>query len=732
MCPWESIPADDTSLNVSSSGRHAKESPEVGPKGPTAGGSGVKAGTKGLIRRGSDPTLLASANKTATPTKMANTGISEDAKHATDESTSPKLKLKPDHSLGGSITSSDNTKEKSSIKKPSCKERHHRHHHHHHSITSTSITARAVLAPSAIENSLAGRAKVHQGKPDNILSAASAISSTTSVVGGALVDPGAPTVGVPRMISKGECGKEHLESFSTSPNPSSSASSHHHHHHHHHHSTGASRRTKNRSKRKKTSKGASASTTAVSGISDGTIHMGHSGESSAKTVDDTSRVTDDSKASEGSSVAKQHPKPHHQHSTSSLLSSSVRVPASLLGSVAQSIDGGSMPGCGNTHNRKGSTNAISSAAASMAMGMMPPSISQVSPRSGKESKPTDPHPISHTTQASQDVAPNLETAQAALHLPGQHHHHRHHHHGHSHGHLSEAQPSASMSDGNSMPSTINFPGTSSKCTQTKLEDEEDTLIPTSPTLARQSPMLVGGTLSNEDICDNSGILTAGIGTPFTSQIIIKSNTILEQESDPSRTKASHHCYPTATRQQGTSVPSEGYFISKNEPTLSAEHHASNVAMYAAPQNISQSCIKTDGLTITTRVHGEAMRDAHKDSLPRHLEGIDKGRGSMQPTVKPDIAHGRQTKLDDSGPGPPCEKLLEGEHVNQQLGDVESFTPKAIVDEELQEEGACSASKTGDKTTADTSKSSEEGGGARSSTTQTVWKSSTEVCPWEDE
>jgi len=76
--------------------------------------------------------------------------------------------------------------------------------------------------------------------------------------------------------------------------------------------------------------------------------------------------------------------------------------------------------------------------------------------------------------------------------------------------------------------------------------------------------------------------------------------------------------------------------------------------------------------------------------------------------------------------------LEGEHVNQQLGDVESFTPKAIVDEELQEEGACSASKTGDKTTADTSKSSEEGGGARSSTTQTVWKSSTEVCPWEDE
>ena len=71
---------DDTSLNVSSSGRHAKESPEVGTKA-TSGvvGAGASSAQKGIVRRGSDPTLLATASKTTTPTKITgnNTGGSK-------------------------------------------------------------------------------------------------------------------------------------------------------------------------------------------------------------------------------------------------------------------------------------------------------------------------------------------------------------------------------------------------------------------------------------------------------------------------------------------------------------------------------------------------------------------------------------------------------------------------------------------------------------------------------
>ena len=102
-------------------------------------------------------------------------------------------------------------------------------------------------------------------------------------------------------------------------------------------------------------------------------------------------------------------------------------------------------------------------------------------------------------------------------------------------------------------------------------------------------------------------------------------------------------------------------------------------------------------------------------------------------MESDTNRGKNLKLDDSGPGPPTERLVEGDHGNQQLGNVAGNKSKTITKESLQEEGACSVPKPGDKTAADTHKSPEDGGGAESSaTTQTAWTSSTEVCPWEDE
>ena len=72
ICPWEGTPADDTVINVSSSGRHAtKESPEVGAKGAASSGP---TGKPGLPRRGSDPALPVSLNKAAPPNKIAHSG----------------------------------------------------------------------------------------------------------------------------------------------------------------------------------------------------------------------------------------------------------------------------------------------------------------------------------------------------------------------------------------------------------------------------------------------------------------------------------------------------------------------------------------------------------------------------------------------------------------------------------------------------------------------------------
>lgn len=467
---------------------------------------------------------------------------------------------------------------------------------------------------------------------------------------------------------------------------------------------------------------------------------------SLRKTDDTIRGLEESKTSEGSTVAKHHPKPHHQHSTSSLLSSSVRVPASLLGSVAQSIDGGTSAGSGTSHARKGSTNTggISSAAASVAVGMVPPSLTQLegsfTARSGKESKVSiiEQPQVSHASQqvSSYVVTSTTEGSHTTLHSPGQHHHHRHHHHGHVHGHGSEGQQSSFTSESSTVniaSTTTTFPGTSSKCTQTKLEDEEDTLIPTSPTLARQSPMLVGGCSTIEDIGSSLGIVTSGAGIDLSSHPNTKSNTSIEESLGKSGPRISHQCYSVTSKQQGTSPPLQSHFISKKEPTLSSEHDFSKVPVYSSSQNIAQPVVKTEEVSITTMAHGETVREMYKDGKPCNIEEIGKERESIQHSMESDTTRGRNLKLDDSGPGPPTERLVEGDHGNQQLGNVAGYKPKLIAKEALQEEGACSVPKPGDKTTADTHKSPEDGGGAGSSaTTQTAWKSSTEVCPWEDE
>ena len=733
---------------MSSSGRNAtKESPEVGAKGASSSGPICKPS---LPRRGSDPALPVSLNKTAPPNKIAHSGNGGGGNGNPDESKSPSVKLRNDQSAGiitassGGISSNIATEKASHAKKPSCKSRHHQHHHHQHSIVPTSVTARAVLAPScpsAIENSLAGRSRMHQGKRDDSLSAVSAISSTLDV-GGALVDPGAPGVGTSRISSGSECGKEFLQhrdsgsgacgTYPSSGVPSTTAPSHHHHHHHHHHhSSGASRRTKNRSKRKKSSKISSTSSVGHSGTltSDNPVSVGNTGEPSAKKQEDNKRGSDDFKPLEGKVVAKPHPKPHHQHSTSSLLSSSVRVPSALLsGSMAaQSIDSGSMAAVAPVQGRKGSANTVSipSAAAAMAAGMVPPSLAQPSAKIIEQSQ------MSHTSQVSCPAPTITDSTHATSHTSGQHHHHRHHHHSHVHSHSADGHKATVTTESISMnmaSTTTHFPGTSSKCTQTKLEDEEDTLIPTSPTLARQSPMLVGGTSGTEETLNTSVMSISGSCTNA------KSKMSLEEGSGNISMRISHHSHTktTTTKHQGTSLPSQGHFISKTEPMLSSEQGLSKVpAAHSPNQKISLQSSRTEELKITA--HGEVVRD--KNSKTRSADEFGKERGSTQQFQEHlEVSRGSRLKSGDSGPGPPTDQFVEGKEDNQQIVKTAGDKSKPIGGKEaLLEEGACSVPLKGDKTTADTSKTPQDGGGAESSTTtQTTWESSTEVCPWEDE
>ena len=712
-------------MNVSSSGRHAtKESPEVGAKGGSSSGPISKPA---LPRRGSDPALPVSVNKASTPTKISHSGDSGGPNPVSDECKSPSVKLRSDHSPGSTSArsggiSSNTTAVKGATKKPSCKSRHHQHHHHSHGVVPSGVTARAVLAPScpsAIENSLAGRSSMHHGKRDDSLSAASAISSTLDV-GGALVDPGSSG----RAGSGSDCGKEFLQhrdsaagncgTYPTSAPPSTITSSHHHHHHHHHHhSSGASRRTKNRSKRKKTSKISSASSGAHSGTfsSDNPVLTGETSDPLGQKSESNIRGCDEFKPLEGTATAKQHPKPHHQHSTSSLLSSSVRVPSALLSGAAQSMDGGSITAVATTQGRKGSANTVSipSAAAAMAAGMVPPSLAQPSAKIIEQSQ------ISHTSHTGPT---NKDVSHAGTHSSGTHHHHRHHHHSHVHSHAVEDHKSTVVSESisiSTVSSTMHYPGTSSKCTQTKLEDEEDTLIPTSPTLARQSPMLVGGVTGTEET----------YSTSFS-----KMN--MEESSGNITMRSSHHSHTkstTSTKHQGTSVPSQGHFISKTESKLSSEQDKSKVPANLPNQKVSHQTCRTEGSNIPA--HSEAVKDTPKNNKAHSLDELGQERLSTQHLHEhQESSRGCKLKSGDGGPGPPTDQS-DNTNLNQDNQQTSGDNPKPIGKEVLQEEGACSVPKPGDKTTADKSNDPKDSGGAESSTTQT-WTSSTDVCPWEDE
>ena len=664
-------------------------------------------------------------NKTAPPTKISHSGNGGGGNPVMEESKSPSVKLRADQSPGSNTAgpgglSSNAAVEKSITKKPSCKSRHHQHHHHQHGIGTSSVAARAVLAPScpsAIENSLAGRSRTHHGKRDDSISAACAISSTLDV-GGALVDPGSSG----RASSGGESGKEYIQqrdsssgtcgTYPSSAAPSTVASSHHHHHHHHHHHSSKNRDRK-RSKRKKSSKISSSSVVAHSGTFTAEIPVstGNTSDSSAQKQEANIRGCDEFKPLEGT-TARQHPKPHHQHSTSSLLSSSVRVPSALLSGAAQSIDGGSITAVASTQGRKGSANTVSipSAAAAMAAGMVPPSLAQ------PPTKKIDHSQSSHTGHI---VPTNTDITHGGSHTSGQHHHHRHHHHSHLHSHVAEGHKTTLVSESISISttsSTMHFPGTSSKCTQTKLEDEEDTLIPTSPTLARQSPMLVGGAAGIEESFSTSGSF---------------SKMSVEESSGNVTIRSSHHSHTkstTSTKHQCTSLPSQGHFISNTEPKLRSEQDISKVPVHSPNPKASHESCKNEELGLSAP--GEMIGDKTKNSKTRSLDESIKERELIQQLKEhPERPRGSKLKYGDGGPGPPTEDSTEGKEDNQQTtGDM----PKPIGKEGLQEEGACSVPKPGDKTTADTSNPPQDSGGVESSTTQTTWSTSTDVCPWEDE
>ena len=704
VCPWESTPADDTSLNVSSSGRHAKESPEVGTKANSGVvGAGASSANKGIVRRGSDPTLLATASKTTTPTKITGNSTGG-SKPISDTSKSLAVNSKREEPVSDSSTSMKSAhveklpSPKVLNKKPSCRKSHHRHHHHPHVPDPSSITSQAVLDPSNVDNSLISRHKVHHTKHEASFSPVSAISATTTAVSGALVDPSALT-GVPsgKDVEKDYLQKRELgtpcSSFSCPANSGASSgtsSTHHHHHHHHHHSSGASRRTKNRSKRKKTSKGETST----------------SGSNVGSNVEASKAAPDVGKHIENKTAVKHHPKPHHQHSTSSLLGSSVRVAsgATLLGSVAPSLDSGSSPGGTTSQGRKGSSSGggISSAVSSVAMGMVPTHLAQ--PRCGKEPKISiaDNPEISISTQ----VSSNIQGLQSKPRSPG-HSHHSHHH-------SRESFTVTNSGDTVSSTGAINFPGTSSKCTQTKLDDEDDSLIPTSPTLARQSPMLSGGTGATEGSVSNT--VSLGQSRQHTGNANLKSNTAIEETLEPGRSRCSRHSHRSRSRQEGSSSPSQSYTISKSEQTPSLPNvPVQSVSHQSAPK----PCVKTDDTS--TKTSDQAIENTNEDGNHTHKILESKYQGPIQPSLEATSSRAKNTDLDDRGPGPPIEKHAGGNHGNQ-----------AEVNEPLQEEVACSASKSGDKNTADITQQNEVQGATGSSATQTEWSSSTEVCPWEDE
>ena len=231
-------------------------------------------------------------------------------------------------------------------------------------------------------------------------------------------------------------------------------------------------------------------------------------------------------------------------------------------------------------------------------------------------------------------------------------------------------------------------------------------------------MLSGSTGATEGSIGNTVLPSLGQSRQQTTNANLKSNIKIEDTLESGRSRCSRHGHRSRSRQEGSSSPSQSYTISKSEQN--PDNSLPNVPVQSVShQSAPKPCVKTD--ETSTKTSDQAIKNTNEDGNHRHKILESKYQGSIQPSLEATSFRSKNADLDDRGPGPPIEKNTGGNHENQ-----------AEVKEPLQEEGACSASKSGDKNTADITQQNEVQGATGSSATQTEWSSSTEVCPWEDE
>jgi len=263
------------------------------------------------------------------------------------------------------------------------------------STRTTSGPGSSGLTPGSSNNPIEGGTSPHHGAGKHRSHHQSGLSDTKGSCGATVKSCSATrTSSLENSLERSNSCRRKQNEIRGSVHDEAAASQHHHHHHHHHHhpSHGSnSRRAKNRSKRKKPSIRSSTLTSA------GELAAAIAAAATATTTASSTQFDVPDHKPIG------HHPPHHQHSTSSLLSSVV-TPASVL-AVGHSFDRGIV----------------------------------ISVPDG----PTVTHVASVENPGAGANVPVIQTATT----------------------------------------------TSSKCTQTKLEDDDDLFnIPTSPTLARQSPV----------------------------------------------------------------------------------------------------------------------------------------------------------------------------------------------------------------------------------------------------
>lgn len=352
-----------------------------------------KAGGTGHVRRGSDPTALASvAAKAAAAAAAAAGGGGGKTRHMHPSGTAAAVAAAAASSVTTAIEAS--------------------------AAAAAAAVAKRTASASA-ENSLDRGGSAGSGRRDDRNSA-----------GGPIVDPATKLCS--RVASAGiyssSCAddqslasQEKHSRHSEGGSPSAAGSSHHHHHHHHHHH-GASKRAKNRSKRKKPSRASSSSATTCT-TSTCTTAVGAHSPSSTKHAVSGDEVEGGNSGSDNCSSQqppKQHRPPAHQHSAASLLSSVAAA------SVAMALEG-------QQHH---------TAVTAVIVAPVPS--------------------VASTTAACCPTATSGAVASAALAMmplqaePGQS--------------FSAEEPPANSNGGNCVTVVTE---TSSKCTQTKLEDDDE-------------------------------------------------------------------------------------------------------------------------------------------------------------------------------------------------------------------------------------------------------------------